>query len=388
MNIKKLPQKEIDRVLAWHLEYLEFIKSNSATTASISQKLTSRATIQDSERLRILSDCVEIIMADNLSTGALSNKNQPCVSSATNGFDPSIRMPSKPIKNQSRRLHDTQTAPKGLVNEKTLEKREVFFGRCISPGKYSLKNLVGVYFYYDNTITIYEFSGFGDKRKEIRAWPLVQKIDSYSLSDTGFKPGTRITIQSMKFQIDHLQGYQQPYCSNLTSSTRDPNTERQRLDVLKSIKNSNRIGSIIYTLRYECEFKTNSIPEIFDMLGVEISDSALWHKLIKDLDHDGNLDSSEVIQSIFGLINIDRIQTIRNAWLKIDSKRQGYIERSLVERTSNLKLIDANILFNFLDCIGDQKHSSFDAFFHFYYALSVLIDSDSDFNLIFTAIWP
>ena len=120
--------------------------------------------------------------------------------------------------------------------------------------------------------------------------------------------------------------------------------------------------------------------------GIILSNIEIWEHLLKDLDNDGKHDSLELIQAVFGSLDLARINMIRNAWLSMDSHKKGVLESTLIERTSNLKMVDNELLKDLIGCIGDGKLASYDAFYHFYFSVSKMIESDSDFQILMKAI--
>ena len=200
-------------------------------------------------------------------------------------------------------------------------------------------------------------------------------------------------MDDRKLQIDYIDGFSRIHNSwELLSShsKRTQGKEIQRLkEVLKTeILKSKRISSIIFTLRYQNELtdSENNYAKVMETCGIVLSNKTVWDHLLKDLDGDGKHDSLEIIQAVFGNLELSRINLIRKAWLSMDSGRKGAVECSLVERSSNLKMVDNELLKDLIDCIGNGKLASYDAFFHFYFSISKMIESDSDFQVLMKAI--
>ena len=115
----------IDHVADRHIQYLKTIKLDEKFLNRLDARLTARDDLEASERQRVIRDALDIILADQLSTGVLSSSKCTTVRSGTNGFIPGAKMPSRPIaKGASRRLHDTQVNPSGMVGENVLKDRE------------------------------------------------------------------------------------------------------------------------------------------------------------------------------------------------------------------------------------------------------------------------
>ena len=206
---KFLEPLPIDDLAHKLINYLSTVKMDQSTIEKINKSLQDK-NIRDVEtRSRLVRDTLEIIMADQLRTSALDTKNQISVSSPQAGFNPTARMPDKALpKGSSRRLHNTNVNPNIQTEKDLKENRVVFFCSFIMPENLNLKNLIGVHFYYDQTTTIYEYSGFGDNRKEIRAWPVIQR-KAYNFNEDNFVPGARLVFKNLKrkLQIDHIMGY-------------------------------------------------------------------------------------------------------------------------------------------------------------------------------------
>lgn len=149
ITIQPKPLQLIDHVADRHLQYLKTIKLDENFMNRLTSRLTARGDMESCERQRVIRDALDQILADQLSTGVLSSSKCTSVTSGANGFVPGARMPSKPIaKGASRRLHDSNVNPSGMVGESALRDKIVFLGRFISPQSMVLKQLIGVHFNY------------------------------------------------------------------------------------------------------------------------------------------------------------------------------------------------------------------------------------------------
>uniref|UniRef100_W5NHE1 Calcyphosine 2 n=1 Tax=Lepisosteus oculatus TaxID=7918 RepID=W5NHE1_LEPOC len=118
---------------------------------------------------------VEQVMVDQLSRAVISDPDQ----NSTSNEQISVQRPgSAPLRFKNRALHDTKVRTRSALTENLLSNKLRFDARILTrSGRDACRELIGFFFAFDKSLTIYEYRHFGKNRSS--ALPLIQK-GSYS----------------------------------------------------------------------------------------------------------------------------------------------------------------------------------------------------------------
>uniref|UniRef100_W5NHD9 Calcyphosine 2 n=1 Tax=Lepisosteus oculatus TaxID=7918 RepID=W5NHD9_LEPOC len=114
-------------------------------------------------------------MVDQLSRAVISDPDQ----NSTSNEQISVQRPgSAPLRFKNRALHDTKVRTRSALTENLLSNKLRFDARILTrSGRDACRELIGFFFAFDKSLTIYEYRHFGKNRSS--ALPLIQK-GSYS----------------------------------------------------------------------------------------------------------------------------------------------------------------------------------------------------------------
>ncbi|KAF7248658.1 Calcyphosin-2 [Varanus komodoensis] len=117
---------------------------------------------------------VEQVMIDQLSRAVISDPEQNGNSHAYEK-DPILPgLSTAPLRFRKRTLHETKIKTRSALTENMLSKKLRFDGRVISRnGRDACRELIGFFFAYDKSLTVYEYRQFGKNRTN--ALPFIQK---------------------------------------------------------------------------------------------------------------------------------------------------------------------------------------------------------------------
>ncbi|NXJ04604.1 CAYP2 protein, partial [Odontophorus gujanensis] len=150
---------------------------------------------------------VEQVMLDQLSRAVISDPEQSTRGDASKEVHGHLGLGTAPMRFRKRTLHETKIRTKSGLTENMLSKKLCFDSRIISRnGRDACRDLIGIFFACDRSLTVYEFRQFGKNRTN--ALPFIQKGfyqhqrgqkkgKAYDLSD--FYIGANLTFRS----VDH-----------------------------------------------------------------------------------------------------------------------------------------------------------------------------------------
>jgi len=177
----------------WYLDEVETIKSPSTpekdkheelmnkvaqfqaeyvNTPYTSHQQVMRSLAENDVYKKQQDEVIEQVLADLLSRHVISDVEQD--------LDPARQNPASttslniaPLRNKSRRLHDTKVSTLRGLTESNLKDRITFAARILTQdGRDALRELFGFYFHIDSSLVVYEFRLFG--KKTLKALPLIE----------------------------------------------------------------------------------------------------------------------------------------------------------------------------------------------------------------------
>ncbi|XP_054845034.1 calcyphosin-2 isoform X2 [Eublepharis macularius] len=161
--------------------------------------------VEDVAAERKKQTVVEQVMIDQLSRAVISDPEQNG-NIESNEKDPTLPgLKTTPLRFRRRTLHETKVRTRAALTENMLSNKLRFDGRLISRnGRDACRELIGFFFVYDKSLTVYEYRQFGKNRTN--ALPFIQKGiyghqhgqrkgKQYSLND--FYVGADLTFLSL-----------------------------------------------------------------------------------------------------------------------------------------------------------------------------------------------
>nr|XP_056702063.1 calcyphosin-2 isoform X3 [Euleptes europaea] len=308
---------------------------------------------------------VEQIMIDQLSRAVISDPEQ---NGKTDSYEKDPLLPglrTAPLRFRRRTLHETKIRTRSALTENMLSNKLRFDGRLISRnGRDACRELIGFFFAYDKSITVYEYRQFGKNRTN--ALPFIQKgiyshqrgrrkRKQYCLND--FCVGADLTFLSL-----HHPGLPESIKQKPVFTIRVTNIDETAKSFLKavdteieedSIKQDDDVKRIFQNVQdklkeklskrgvrivtglgkyfRELEKKQNGVLTKADfkhslkMFHLEVPEEdfeSLW--LILD-DHNGEIDYYEFTCAILGEMNEYRKAFVRKAYMKLDYNKTGSV---------------------------------------------------------------
>ncbi|KAM4784229.1 calcyphosin-2 isoform 3-T3 [Cyanocitta cristata] len=367
---------------------------------------------------------VEQVMVDQLCRAVISDPEQSTYSDACKEAQGLLGVGTAPMRFRKRTLHETKIRTKSGLTESMLSNKLRFDSRIISRnGHDACRELVGFFFAYDKSLTVYEFRQFGKNRTN--ALPFIQKGiyqhqrgqrkgKAYDLSD--FYIGANLTFRS----VDH--NLPESVKQNPVFTLRVINIDEAAMDYLKA-------SSV--ELKQECSRQVVDDSEVFkkiqdkgarmhgyvfltstiicrcDVLYFHIVSIAsgqlqdfksLW--LILDDSKSDKVDYGEFTHAIFGEMNEYRKASVRKAYMKLDFNKTGSVPVADVRKCYCAKkhplvlagkAAEEEIKSSFLETLGEScsnpNEVSYSEFEDYYEGLSFGITGDDDFVNILRNSW-
>uniref|UniRef100_A0A6J0UJ59 Calcyphosin-2 isoform X1 n=3 Tax=Pogona vitticeps TaxID=103695 RepID=A0A6J0UJ59_9SAUR len=384
---------------------------------------------------------VEQVMIDQLSRAVISDPEQN-VNGDTYGTDsilPGLR--TAPLRFRKRTLHETKIKTKSALTENMLSNKLRFDGRLISRnGRDACRELIGFFFMYDKSLTVYEYRQFGKNRTN--ALPFIQKGvyshqrghrkgKQYCLND--FYVGADLTFLSL-----HHPGLQESIKRKLVFTIRVTdidetaraflktfdleneehpiNQEGDSKDIFSTVQEKlreklNKRGVRIVTGlgKYfrELDKKQNGIltkedfRQALKTFHLDISEEdfeSLW--LILDGNSNGDVDYVDFTRAVLGEMNEYRKAFVRKAYMKLDYNKTGSVPMIDIKKcycarrhpqvlagNATEEEIKSSFLETLEDACSNPNEVSFCEFEDYYEGLSIGIMDDDDFVNILKNPW-
>ncbi|XP_072566305.1 calcyphosin-2 isoform X3 [Paramormyrops kingsleyae] len=308
---------------------------------------------------------VEQVMVDQLSRAVISDPDQN--SSALERI-PSAAFGYVPLRFKKRTLHETKVKTSSTMTEHLLSNKLRFVARLLSRnGRDASRELVGFFFTYDDTLTIYEYRHFGKNRTN--ALPFIPK-GSYR-HQCGRRKGSPYSIHDICVGASLLfstSGQNLPECvrqrpwlwvritdvDELTKNKllcsvgdgkQDELEDRNTLKVIQGRvreKLKERGIRTLVSLGQHLQMKERNGDglltrdeawRVLEEYRLSLSDKELddiWR--ILDEDGDGCVDCSEFIRGVIGEMNEFRKSFVRKAYMKLDPTKSGHVLMTDIEK--------------------------------------------------------
>ncbi|XP_023692568.1 calcyphosin-2 isoform X1 [Paramormyrops kingsleyae] len=376
---------------------------------------------------------VEQVMVDQLSRAVISDPDQN--SSALERI-PSAAFGYVPLRFKKRTLHETKVKTSSTMTEHLLSNKLRFVARLLSRnGRDASRELVGFFFTYDDTLTIYEYRHFGKNRTN--ALPFIPK-GSYR-HQCGRRKGSPYSIHDICVGASLLfstSGQNLPECvrqrpwlwvritdvDELTKNKllcsvgdgkQDELEDRNTLKVIQGRvreKLKERGIRTLVSLGQHLQMKERNGDglltrdeawRVLEEYRLSLSDKELddiWR--ILDEDGDGCVDCSEFIRGVIGEMNEFRKSFVRKAYMKLDPTKSGHVLMTDIEKfyctKGHPKVIsgeatEEELHAGFMETLQcactDLKTLSYGTFEDYYEGLSIKIADDLDFASVLKSSW-
>eukprot|EP00075_Anas_platyrhynchos_P021638 XP_027310891.1 calcyphosin-2 isoform X2 [Anas platyrhynchos] len=381
---------------------------------------------------------VEQVMVDQLSRAVISDPEQSTRADVSKEAHGLLGLGNTPMRFRKRTLHETKIRTKSGLTESVLSNKLRFDSRIISRnGRDACRELIGFFFAYDQSLTVYEFRQFGKNRTN--ALPFIQKGiyhhqrgqkkgKAYDLSD--FYIGANLTFQS----VDH--NLPESVKQNPVLTLRVINIDETAMDFLKapseefkqecSEQDNSRVfkkiqGMLRETLskrgvrvvtglgKYFRRIDKNrngflsqaDFKEALKVFHLEVPEGdfeSLW--LILDDSKSDKVDYGEFVRAIVGEMNEYRKAFVRKAYMKLDFNKTGSVPMVDIRKCYCAKkhplvlagkATEEEITASFLETLGEScsnpNEVSYSEFEDYYEGLSIGIMDDDDFVNILRNPW-
>ncbi|XP_018611305.2 calcyphosin-2 isoform X2 [Scleropages formosus] len=380
---------------------------------------------------------VHQVMVDQLSRAVISDPSQNSSLLEQNSFSTAG---SVPLSFMKRTLHETKVKTSSSLTENLLSNKLRFDARILSRnGRNACRELIGFFFTYDNTLTVYEYRCFGKNRTN--ALPFIPKGCyrhqcgrrsglQYSIHD--FFVGANLSFsthdqnlpESMKrnpllwlriTDVDELAK------SKLLSSSEDLKMcfskeeldDRNTLLAIQATLQERVKKRAVCTIARLGRLLRRADGSGNDTLGKadvrraledhqlglsEQSFQSIWRVL--DWDGDDRVDCGELMRGLFGEMNEYRKAFVLKAYRKLDPTKSGSVSMTDIEKfscaRSHLTAVPGEatkeeLRVRFLESLhsacSDAAVISFCEFEDFYEGMSIGIPDDQDFANILKNSW-
>ncbi|XP_032913549.1 calcyphosin-2 isoform X2 [Catharus ustulatus] len=383
---------------------------------------------------------VEQVMVDQLCRAVISDPEQSTRSDACKEAQGPLGTGIAPTRFRKRTLHETKIRTKSGLTENMLSNKLRFDSRIISRnGHDACRELIGFFFAYDKSLTVYEFRQFGKNRTN--ALPFIQKGvyqhqrgqrkgNAYDLSD--FYIGANLTFRSADHNLPEsvkqnpiftlrVISIDEAAMDYLKASSLELKEEcsRQGVDdskVFKKIQGtfretlSKRGFQVITGLgKYFRQIDKNrsgflskaALKEALKVFHLEMPEGdfeSLW--LILHDSKSDKVDYREFTHAIFGEMNEYRKAFVRKAYMKLDFNKTGSVPMVDVRKCYCAKkhplvlagkTAEEEMQSSFLEALGEScsnpNEVSYSEFEDYYEGLSFGIVGDDDFVDILRNSW-
>ncbi|XP_035194312.1 calcyphosin-2 isoform X2 [Oxyura jamaicensis] len=383
---------------------------------------------------------VEQVMVDQLSRAVISDPEQSTRADVSEEAHGLLGLGNIPMRFRKRTLHETKIRTKSGLTESVLSNKLRFDSRIVSRnGRDACRELIGFFFAYDRSLTVYEFRQFGKNRTN--ALPFIQKGiyqhqrgqkkgKAYDLND--FYIGANLTFQS----VDH--NLPESVKQNPVLTLRVISIDETAMDLLKApseefkqecfeqVTNDSRVfkkiqGMLRETLskrgvrvvtglgKYFRHIDKNrngflsqaDFKEALKVFHLEVPEGdfeSLW--LILDDSKSDKVDYGEFVRAICGEMNEYRKAFVRKAYMKLDFNKTGSVPMVDIRKCYCAKkhplvlagkATEEEITASFLETLGEScsnpNEVSYSEFEDYYEGLSIGIMDDDDFVNILRNPW-
>jgi len=385
-------------------------------------------------------EVMEQVLIDLLSRHVISDAEQDRDLNRSHPSDPTNNFNMAPLRNKSRRLHDTKVSTKGAVTESKLKDRVSFQARIITKnGRDALKDLFGFFFHHDNTLTLYEFRLFG--KKKLKALPLIErgrykhvngrrKGKYYNEDD--FQLGRNLTFKTkhqprlpdtikrnevLTLRVCSGESPNEQLSSMRSCATEDGRLEIEDRKVTMKVQSAVReflagrsvsvvigLGKLFRRLDKSGDGKLSKeeLLEALKSFNISLNHKdfeSVWRVI--DENGDGSINYGEFIRAFIGEMNEFRKSLVRKVFKKLDPQKTGladlmdlkklYSARNhplVVQGKISRDEIEEGFIKALKEIIGSRNSQiSFVEFEEYYEGLSLSINDDEQFFNILRNCW-
>ncbi|XP_069760413.1 calcyphosin-2 isoform X2 [Narcine bancroftii] len=382
---------------------------------------------------------VEQVLVDHLSRAVISDPGQDgnstdlnCQQTTLPGLGP------LPLRFRNRKLHQTKVKTSSTLTENLLSNKLRFDARIISTnGRDACRELIGFFFAFDKSLTVYEYRRFGKNRTN--ALPFIQrdiychhygrrKRRQYDVGD--FYVGANLTflttehvslpasVQAKNLLTLRITSIDEIAKRSFTTSA-EPSLSKQEIDdrntllsaqrlLREKLKNRGvrtmtRLGKFLWqqdSSKSRVLAKTE-LKKVLKVFHLELPDEVfelIW--VLLDQDCSGRVDYHQFVHAIIGEMNEFRKAYVRKAYMKLDPNKTGSISVNDISKFYNLKkhpivlsgeASEQQVRSAFLDTLqecstrpGEVTYCEFECY---YEGLSLEIESTEDFVNILRNCW-
>nr|XP_039253532.1 calcyphosin-2-like [Styela clava] len=417
----------------------------SYTDIHSARKYAAEDDLTNKQKQRVM----EQVLVDLLSRHVISDPDQDKDPARSNPADPLRQqpgMPMQPVRNRSRRLHDTKISTVGAVTETSLKSRVTFSARILTQnGRDALRELFGFFFHHDNTVTVYEYRNFG--KNNFKALPFISRgkykhqngrrkgkdVSSHDIElgknlafTTSSLSHLPETIKKSKFVTIRISGIDDSNSGgdcgwNMSTDDRDLDTdarrERQDREVMRKIQSFVReklrsrsvsvlmgLGQLFRTMDKSGDglLSKSELADALEQFGIAIPQEnfdSVWR--VVDENNDGAIDYGEFMRAFIGEMGEFRKQIVRKVFRKLDPHKTG--SASLLDMkkmysarkhplVASGQLTQEEMEIRFIDSFNqgysvDPGRVSYVEFEEYYEGLSIVITSDNDFSNMMRNCW-
>ncbi|XP_069713770.1 calcyphosin-2-like [Phaenicophaeus curvirostris] len=379
-------------------------------------------------------------MLDQLSRAVISDPEQSTHADVYKEAHGLLGSGTAPVCFRKRTLHETQVRTKSGLTENMLSNKLCFASRIISRnGRDACRELIGIFFVCDRSLTVYEFRRFGKNRTN--ALPFIQKGvyqhqrgkkkgKAYDLND--FYIGANLTFRSVDHNLpesvkqnpvltlrvisideadmDFLKAPSMELKQECSKQEIDDNKVFKKIQgILRETLSKRGVRLITGLGKYFRQVDKNrngllsqaDFKEALKVFHLEIPErdfETLW--LILDDSESDKVDYGEFTSAIFGEMNEYRKTFVRKAYMKLDFNKTGNVPvvdviKSYCAKKHPLvlegKATEEEIKSSFLEALKEScsnpNEVSYSEFEDYYEGLSTGIVNDDDFVNILRNTW-
>ncbi|CAM5081987.1 unnamed protein product [Natator depressus] len=383
---------------------------------------------------------VEQVMVDQLSRAVISDPEQSTNIGTYQRDRTFADLGTAPLRFRKRTLHETKIRTRSALTENVLSNKLRFDGRILSRnGRDACRELIGFFFVYDTSLTVYEYRQFGKNRTN--ALPFIQKGvyshqhgqrkgQQYDLSD--FYVGANLTFLSCNLSLP------ESIKQNPILTLRVTNIDEAAMDILKTTSvgikqditqqeiDESRVFKVVQGIlkeklskrgvhvvtglgkyfreldqKRDGAFSKAVFKQALTVFHLEVPEKdfeSLW--LILDDNCNDEVDYGEFTRAIIGEMNEYRKAFVRKAYMKLDFNKTGSVPMVDIRKCYCAKKhsrvlsgdateeeIKSSFLETLEDACSNSGEVSYCEFEDYYEGLSIGIMNDEDFVNILRNAW-
>ncbi|XP_078077258.1 calcyphosin-2 [Mustelus asterias] len=382
---------------------------------------------------------VEQVLVDQLSRAVISDPGQD--GSTTDRSQQQSTRPglgSAPLRFRNRKLHQTKIKTSSTLTENLLSNKLRFDARIISRnGRDACRELIGFFFAFDKSLTVYEYRQFGKNRT--KALPFIQKGiyyhqygrrkrrqydvgDFYVGADLTFLTAQHVglptSVQEKPLLTLRVIGIDEMAKRSLLASC-NPAFSKQEMDdrnivmsvqgLLKEKLKKRGVRTMTGLVKYFHQrdlcgggvLQKMELKQGLRTFHLELPNQdfeSIW--CILDQDDGGEVDYYQFIRVVIGEMNEFRKAFVRKAYMKLDPNKTGSISVNDISKFYNGRkhpqvlsgeCSEPQVRAAFMDmlqeCCVNPKEVTYCEFEVYYEGLSLGITDDEDFANVMKNCW-